>query len=296
MAYSATSAREMGQFLHAELSGPDRSVSGISPIAEPQDGVLAFLVSPDAALLRDWDGKESVIVAPSTAVVPSSCTHIHSDHPRRDYAALVRQFFAPAREVGISSSAVVHPETQIGRNVFVGHNVVIESGVTIGDDSFIGHNATILSNTKIGSRVSIGHNSVIGSVGFGLEVDASGDWVRIPHLGCVVIDDDVEIGASTVVARGTIKDTHLFENCKIDDNVFIAHNVQVGRNSVVIANAEVSGSVNIGEDCWIGPASTIIEQVKIGNGAMVGLGSVVIRNVDPGKLVVGNPAKVLRDR
>ena len=290
------SATEIARFLGAELSGPENLVSGVSPMSHPSDHVLAFLISADSPLLNGWDGHQSVILAPQDAKVPESCAHVHSNQPRTDYAAIVRHFFAPPREVGISRTATIHPDAQLGQNLFIGHNVVVESGVVIGDDTFIGHNATILRDTKIGSRVSIGHNSVIGSVGFGLESDSSGDWIRIPHLGCVVIDDDVEIGASTVVARGTIKETHLFENCKIDDNVFIAHNVQIGRNSVVIANAEVSGSVSIGENCWIGPASTIIEQVSIGDGAMVGLGSVVIRDIAPGKLVVGNPAKVLRDR
>jgi UDP-3-O-[3-hydroxymyristoyl] glucosamine N-acyltransferase len=268
----------------------------VTPLNEPKNRALTFAVDGSSELLSLWNGCNAIVIAPPGALVPSSCSHIHSENPRKQYADVVREYFAPPREVGIATSAVIDPTSQIGTDVYIGHNVVIEAGVRIGNSTSIGHNSTILRNSEVGNDVSIGHNTVIGSIGFGLEEDGNGDWIRIPHLGRVVIEDAVEIGSSSVIARGTIKETRISTNCKIDDNVFIAHNVHIDHNSVVIANAEISGSVQIGKNCWIGPAVTVLEKIRIGDGAFIGIGSVVIRDVPAGKLVVGNPGKVLRDR
>jgi UDP-3-O-[3-hydroxymyristoyl] glucosamine N-acyltransferase len=289
-------AAGIADYLRAELIGTSIKIHQVTQVNEPVDGALAFLVAPHVEILEKWEGISGALIAPVDAKVPSTCVHIISSNPRKDYAAAVRQFFAPPREVGISDTAVIHSSALIGTGAFIGNHVVIEAGVVIGNGVSVGHNTTVLKDVVIGNDVSVGHNSVIGSVGFGLEEDENGEWVRIPHLGNVVIEDGVEVGSSTVIARGTIKETRIGRNCKIDDNVFIAHNVRIGFNSVVIANAEVSGSVEIGENCWIGPAVTILEKIKIGDGAMVGLGSVVIRDVPMKTVVVGNPGKILRAR
>ena len=290
------STEQITAFLGTTSSGSARTVDRVAPLNDPTNGALTFAVDGHSDLLGLWAGHNAIVIAPSDAIVPSSCSHIYSENPRKQYADVVRTYFAPEREVGISTSAVIDPTAILGAEVFIGHNVVIEAGVTIGDSATIGHNSTVLQNSFIGNDVSIGHNSVIGSIGFGLEEDDNGEWVRIPHLGKVVIEDGVEIGSSTVIARGTIKETRIGKNCKIDDNVFIAHNVHIDHNSVVIANAEVSGSVLIGKNCWIGPAVTVLEKVRIGDNAFIGIGSVVIRDVPEGKVVIGNPGKVLRDR
>lgn len=290
------STERIAAFLVATSSGSVGVVDCVAPLNDPTNRALTFSVDGKSDLLSSWDGYFAIVIAPPDAVVPKSCSHIHSANPRKQYADVIREFFAPAREVGIATTAVIDPTSHIGADVYIGHNVVIEAGVHIGDSTSIGHNSTILRDSEIGNNVSIGHNTVIGSIGFGLEEDGNGDWIRIPHLGRVVIDAAVEIGSSSVIARGTIKETRIGTNCKIDDNVFIAHNVQIGRNSVVIANAEISGSVQVGENCWIGPAVTVLEKIQIGDGAFIGIGSVVIRDVPAGKLVVGNPGKVLRDR
>jgi UDP-3-O-[3-hydroxymyristoyl] glucosamine N-acyltransferase LpxD len=290
------STEQITAFLGTTSSGSAGTVDQVAPLNDPTDGALTFAIDGHSDLLPLWAGHFAIVIAPHNAPVPLSCAHIVSSNPRGDYARIVRHFFAPEREIGISDSSSIHPSVQIDRDVFIGHNVVIESGVVIGSGVSIGHNTVILENVVIGSGVSIGHNTVIGSIGFGLEQDENGDWIRIPHLGTVVIEDEVEVGSSSVIARGTIKETRICRNCKIDDNVFIAHNVHIGTNSVVIANAEISGSVEIGKDCWIGPAVTVLEKITIHDGAMIGIGSVVIRDVPPNAVVVGNPGKVLRDR
>jgi UDP-3-O-[3-hydroxymyristoyl] glucosamine N-acyltransferase len=113
----------------------------------------------------------------------------------------------------------------------------------------------------------------------------------LPHLGGVVLGDDVEVGSLTTVCRGTLADTILRDGCKIDDHVHIAHNIDVGEDAFVIACAEVSGGVKIGRRAWIAPNASILNQLSVGDDSVVGLGAVVVRSVPDGAVVVGNPAK-----
>lgn len=296
MKFASVSSEEIALHLGLSHAGETVQVSRVSPVDEPEQGALSFCIDPSSDALSKWSNFVGAMIAPENASIPRSCSHIISKNPRADYAIAVRTFFASSREVGVATSSFIDASAEIGLDVFIGQNAVIEANVRIGARTTIGHNSTILRGSVIGDDVTIGHNTVVGSVGFGLEEDENGDWIRIPHLGNVVIEDNVEIGSSSVIARGTIKETRIGQNCKIDDNVFIAHNVQIARNVVVIANAEVSGSVRIGENCWIGPAVTVLEKVNIGAHSMIGLGSVVIRDVEPGTVVVGNPGKMLRNR
>lgn len=158
------------------------------------------------------------------------------------------------------------------------------------------HPTAVIDHCRLGDRVDIGPHTVIGGRGFGFERDEDGSWFRIPHKGSVRIGDDVEIGACCVIARGTLTDTVIGDRVKIDDHVFIAHNVQVGSDTLIIAGAEISGSVNVGSDCQIGPQVTIREHLTVGDGAQIGIGAVVISDVPAGMVVVGNPARVLRAR
>ena len=122
-------------------------------------------------------------------------------------------------------------------------------------------------------------------------MDDEGHPVRLGHMGGVVIGSDVEIGSHVSIAQGTIEPTVISDHAKIDDCVFIAHNVHVGKSSFVIAGAEISGSVTIGERVWISPEVTVINKVSIGDDALVGIGAVVVRDVEENTVVAGVPAK-----
>lgn len=149
---------------------------------------------------------------------------------------------------------------------------------------------------RMGEGVKLGPGVQLGVAGFGYTLHPEGHWEDKPQAKGVVVEADVHIGANTVVARGSYRDTVIGRGTKIDAMVFIAHNVLIGRDCLIVACAEISGSVEIGDGAIIGPNVTIKEHVKIGPGALIGAGAVVLKDVPPDEVWVGNPARFLRDR
>lgn len=217
------------------------------------------------------------------------------ENPRRTFKEILSKFFIKAKESKISKTSVIDKLSNIGKNPFIGNNVVIENNCKIGDNVVINHNSVILEGTIIGNNVTIGANNTIGGVGFGYEKNAQGDFEIIPHIGNVIIKDNVDVGNNVCIDRAVLGSTILEDNVKVDNLVHIAHGVVVGRNSVVIANAMVAGSVKIGENSWIAPSASIINKKNVGNNALVGLGAVVTKHVEDNTIVAGNPAKFIRN-
>ena len=200
--------------------------------------------------------------------------------------------FLPPRSTQIHPTAVVDPSARLAADVGVGPLASIGEDVEIGSGSSIGAGVHIYRGVRIGEGVNVGAGTVIGSDGFGYERTDEG-WVKLPHLGTVIIGDRVEIGANTAIDRGTFSDTIIEEGAKIDNLVHIAHNVRVGANAMVIANAMVGGSTSIGAFTWIAPSTSLINGINIGENAMTGLGAVVLKDVPDGVTVIGVPAKPL---
>lgn len=295
MQSSELSSVKLADFLGLKHVGKEvLEICGATTIDAPKNQHLAFCNSTTNESIERWLQASGVIIGPADLVLGEDCALLVSENPRRDFGRAISEFFLLKPKPAISSSAFIDPTASIGINVSIGHNVVIESDVVIGSHTVIGHNSTILARTIIGEHCVVGSNTVLGSLGFGFEQDEAGEWVRLPHIGNLCIEDQVEIGSSTVIARGTIAETRISRNCKIDDNVFIAHNVFLGENCVVIANAEISGSVVVGRNSWVGPASTIIQGLQIGQNSLIGIGSVVIKDVEENAVVAGNPARILR--
>jgi UDP-3-O-[3-hydroxymyristoyl] glucosamine N-acyltransferase len=151
----------------------------------------------------------------------------------------------------------------------------------------------IKKNTVIEANSSVGCNCTIGGVGFGYEKNSDGDFELIPHIGNVVLKNNVEVGNNTTIDRAVLGSAILHENVKVDNLVHIAHGVQIGRNSMIIANFMIAGSVIIGENSWIAPSSSILYKVVIEENVTVGLGAVVLKNVPKGDVIVGNPGRKL---
>lgn len=149
----------------------------------------------------------------------------------------------------------------------------------------------IYPNVVLGFNVDIQPGSVIGCPGFGYEKDKMGRWQHIPHIGRVIIGEDVSIGANNTIDCGTIGDTVIGDGCKFDNNIHIAHNCKIGKNVIICAGVTFCGSVTVEDDVWLAPGTLIKEGVTISKGARTGLGAVVTKNVAPGVLVFGVPAK-----
>lgn len=217
------------------------------------------------------------------------------DNPRLTYIKLVNALFITVHEYGIHKTASIHPEARIHSNAFIGPNTYIGK-CEIGEGTVIYGNSYIYDNVKIGMNVTIHAGCVIGADGFGFDKDIDGRLHKFPHLGGVVIEDDVEIGSNTSIDRGTLDDTHISKGVKIDNFVHVAHNVKVGKNSLLIAHAMIGGSTEIGENTWIAPSVAIKDRLKIGSNVTVGLGAIVTKNIPDNEVWIGFPAKKLRDQ
>ena len=222
-----------------------------------------------------------------------NCTYLLVKNPRLYFLQLVGLYFVENEKPFISNSAFIDESVNIGLNVSIGHGVVLERNCSVGDYTRIDHNTIIKSGTVIGSNVKIGANNTIGGVGFGYERDESGKYILIPHIGNVVIEDAVEIGNNTAIDRAVLGSTIIRKNAKIDNLVHIAHGVEVGENSLVIANAMIAGSTIIGRNVWVAPSASILNKLSIGDDSFIGMGAVVVKSVESEKTVVGNPAKEL---
>ena len=261
-------------------SEKDYLIESISPLNNYLEGSLAFC--------------NKNIEVPNNAILISNQNFynaqvIFSENPRTHFVQVLAWL---NENIGFD---LYNEDSIIDSTAIIGTNVVIESGCHIGKNVVIEPNAVIHKGTIIGDNSRIRSCSSIGSDGFGFE-RIGDDIVRFPHLGRVRIGQNVEVGACVAIARGTLSDTVIHDQVKIDNLVHIAHNVIIHDGAFVIACAEVSGSVEIGKNAWIAPNACINQKLKVGDGALVGLGAVVTKNVDIDSIVAGNPAKKLVKR
>jgi UDP-3-O-[3-hydroxymyristoyl] glucosamine N-acyltransferase len=287
-----------------EFSG--NAETTIERVAELSDkdfkpGDIAWCSDKNVALL-------SAIATGTIILSPASFAKIKSEQPgfekinwivvevpRRAFMQMLQSFFVRKNIPSISPAAHIHASVNLSPGCTIGHGAVIEEGCVIGKNVSIGHNSVIGYNTIIEDNVIIGANNTIGGVGFGYEKTADGKYEMIPHIGNVHIYAGAEIGNNTAIDRAVIGSTKIGPNAKIDNLVHIAHGVKIGANALIIAHAMIAGSVEIGENAWVSPAASVLQKVKVGNNALIGMGSVVLKDVPENKIVVGSPAKIIRD-
>jgi len=228
----------------------------------------------------------------------ASTNWIVVNNPRLTFMKILNLFFVQKIKFGsIAKSAVIDSSVKYNlKEVNIGENVVIERNVEIGENVEIGHNTVIKSGTIILDNVKIGSNNTIGGVGFGYEQNEKGEYQMIPHIGNVILKNNVEIGNNTCIDRAVLGSTVLFENVKIDNLVHIAHGVKIKKNSLIIANSMIAGSVEIGENVWVSPSVSIMQKTIINDNALVGMGSVVLKNVESSTIVAGVPAKLIKKK
>ena len=305
-----------------EALGP-LTVRALAPSAEiggDADALVASAAPSDRAGPNDlcyYDAKRGKPLesAPAACVIPTAMAHlapnakalILADNARAVFARLVPslarartfnpgQAIDPAAQieegVRIGPGAVIGAGAQIGADAEIGPNAIIGPGVAIGRRTRIGANASI-SFALIGDDVNILAGAVIGEQGFGVARDASGP-VDVPHLGRVIIQDRVTIGANSCVDRGVFDDTTIGEGAKIDNLCHVAHNCTIGRGVLIAAFGGISGSTQLGDGVTLGGRVGIADHRKIGAGATLAGGAAVFQDVPPGEVWSGYPAKPLR--
>ncbi len=232
---------------------------------------------------------------PENFINSERCNYIIVENPRLAFKQIIELFFIEKEIIyAIEASAFIHSSAIISPNVKIGHNVVIEKNVVIGDFTIIGSNTVILNDTKIGKRVKIGCNTTIGGVGFGYEKNEKGEFELIPHIGNVLVSDDVEIGNNVAIDRAVLGSTILRNNAKVDNLVHIAHGADIGEGSLIIANSMIAGSVKIGKNVWIAPSASILNKKIIKDNSVIGMGAVVLKDVEENQVIVGNPGKIIK--
>lgn len=288
----ATSLAEIGALLGAELIGADARVSGVAALedAGPSDLTLCF----DRRRIPDLEKtKAAGVILPRRATGlhrAAPCAVLLVEEPRLALARVLRHFHPePAVEGCVREGARVEAGASVGARTIVATGAVIESGAVVGDDCRIGPNTVVASGCTLGNRVILGPGAVIGSCGFGFVSEGEGVG-KIPQVGRVVIEDDVEIGANTTVDRATLGETRIGRGTKIDNLVQVGHNVSIGKNVLIAAQVGLSGSVKIEDGAVLGGQVGVADHVVIGAGAQVGAKSGVGTRVPPGTRVAGYPA------
>lgn len=261
-------------------STPD-SVTFYSKLAEHAgkrigaSGAGVVVCTPEAAATLQGEGERTLLLVAN---------------PRLAFIRVMNRFFAPPRPVGIHPTAVIHPEAKLGKGVYIGPFTYVGKA-EIGDGTVVDGHAHIYDNVRIGCNCTVQAAAVIGSRGFGLERNESGEFEELPHVGGVLIGNDVLVSSGVVIARGTLRDTVIGDGTKIDPLCEISHNVSIGRNCGICASSTFSGSVHIGDAAWVAGGVSVREGVQIGVKSLVGLCSLVLKDVPDGATVYGVPAR-----
>jgi UDP-3-O-[3-hydroxymyristoyl] glucosamine N-acyltransferase len=301
--------RELADVIGGEICG-DGSVliGGIAGIKEAGRGDITFLANPRYGKFLETTAASAVIAPPGTA--SSSKPLILSENPYLSFVKAV-EFFVPNKNSyprTIHPTAVIAPGASVGADVCVGACAVIEEGVRVGDGSvvlagtYVGRdtrigkkcliypNVTIREEVKVGDRVIIHSGAIIGSDGFGFARDGE-VYRKIPQIGDVVIEDDVEIGANVTIDRATTGTTFVGRGTKIDNLVQVAHNVVIRENCVLVAQVGIGGSTELGKGVSLAGQAGAVGHIKIGDGAVVAAQAGVMKSIPANTMVSGYPAR-----
>jgi UDP-3-O-[3-hydroxymyristoyl] glucosamine N-acyltransferase len=229
----------------------------------------------------------------STELLQQGKVLIIVENPKLALVKIGNAFFVEKVKPGIHPKAIIHPEAEIGKEVFIGANVVIGK-CKIGDNTVIYPFVSIDDNVRIGNNVVIKSGARLGYEGFGFEKQADGSLIKFPQLGRLIISDFVAIGANTCIDKGALSDTIIDEGTKINNLCHIAHNVIIGKNVIITAHVNISGSSIIEDGVWIAPNASLRGHQTIGEGVVIGMGAVVTKNVPAGETWMGNPARFLK--
>ena len=305
-------ASQINLLVNGKIEGdPDVVVNSFGKIEEAKEQQLTFFANPkyEEYLYRT---RASVIIVNESYELkqPIKATLIRVPDAYSAFAILLGKYQQIMQQqlTGIQQPCYIAKTATYGENVFIGAfaylgentsignntkiypNAYIGDNVTIGENSIIHPGVKIYHDCIVGSNVTIHGGTIIGSDGFGYAPQADGSFAKVPQLGNVKIEDDVEIGANTTIDRATIGSTLIKKGAKLDNLIQVSHNVEIGYSSVIAAQAGISGSTKIGNGVMIGGQAGIVGHIQLGDGSKVNAQSGVSKSLEPGKAVTGSPA------
>lgn len=303
------SAKQIAQFVQGVIEGDeDATVNTFAKIEDGKPGAISFLSNPKYTHYI-YDTESSIVLVDKSVELekPTKATLIKVDNAYECVAKLLQLYESmKPKKTGIDSLAFISPSAKIGENVYIGAfayigdnvvigdgcqiypNVVICENAKVGNDCLFYPNVTIYHDCHIGNRVTLHAGSVVGSDGFGFAPSENG-YDKIPQIGIVTIEDDVEIGANTCIDRSTMGSTYVRKGVKLDNLVQIAHNTDIGANTVMSAQVGIAGSTKVGQWCMFGGQVGIAGHITIGNKVFLGAQSGVPSSLKDNQTLIGTP-------
>ncbi len=304
-------AAQIAVILEGEVEGnPEIEVSKLSKIEEGGPESLSFLANPKYTQFI-YTTKASIVIVNKIfkAEKEINSTLIRVEDAYKSFSKLLEYYNqVKMNKTGIESPVFISKSAIYGENIYIGAfaylgenikignntkiypNVYIGDNVTIGDNVILFSGAKIYSDTIIGDNCVIHSSAILGADGFGFAPNEKGEFIKVPQTGNVIIEDNVDVGAATSIDRATLGSTIIRKGVKLDNHIQIAHNVEIGKNTVIAAQTGIAGSTKIGENCMIGGQVGIVGHITIGNNVKIQAQSGIGRNVKDNEILQGSPA------
>ena len=292
-----------------EPAGAAAEITGVAPIESAAAGQITFVADAKYAAAAQATRASAIIVDEKFPAVEGGRAVLRTRNPKLAYARAVELLHQPPpRRAGIHPTAVIDPSAKVGKGAAIGPHVVIESGVEIGENctllpgvviyrdvkigaNFFAHaHVSIREECEIGNNVLLHNGVVIGSDGFGFAQDDQGKWYKIPQVGRVVIEDNVEIQANCCIDRASLGETRIGRNSKFDNLTHVAHNCTIGENSMLCAQVGLAGTTVVGKNVILAGQVGVAGHCQIGDGVIVTAQSGTHGDIPPGTMVSGSPA------
>lgn len=290
---------ELSKLLETTLIGDGNAiVDNLKTIQDANDSSLSFVANQKYSKYLSSSKALAFIVHPNTIDGIDEGNYLVTDDPYLAFAKASSLFSSNLIKQNIGSvhpTATVFPETNLGKNVVIGPNVYIGPNCSIGDFSSIRANSSLVSDVQVGSNTHVHNGAVLGSDGFGYAPSKDG-YIKIEQLGSLIIGSDVEIGAGCTIDRGALGDTHIHNGVKLDNQVHIAHNVELGSHSAIAACCAIAGSTVIGKNFKMGGLSGVLGHLNIADNVTVGAHTLITKSIkESGEYIGIMPAQKPKD-
>lgn len=273
-----------------------RFVTKLRAVGQADGSSLVFIAAGRADRERLLEETQAqVVICEQGWDLPASARGkcvIRVAEPKLCFARIGVALFQRDPEPQVHPLATLHPEADVHPSAYIGPYTYVGRAV-IGEGSIIFGHSQVMDGVRIGKRLRMNPGCVLGSEGFGHIRDERGEYVRFPHVGGVIVEDDVEIGANTHVGAGALDDTVLGRGVKLDAYVHVSHNARIGQHTAIAAHTVIGGSTTVGEFTWISPFVMVRDAIRVGSRVYIGMGSVVTKDVEDDAVLTGSPARPL---